>query len=36
VYKRLIKRLEFADVSAAIAMEEMKCTTAVPTHYLEG
>jgi Lrp/AsnC family transcriptional regulator len=34
VYKRLINRLEFADVSAAIAMEEMKYTTAVPTHYI--
>lgn len=34
VYKRLINRLEFADVSAAIAMEEMKYTTAVPTTYL--
>ncbi len=34
VYKRLINRLEFADVSAAIAMEEMKYTTAVPTTYI--
>jgi Lrp/AsnC family transcriptional regulator len=36
VYKRLINRLEFADVSAAIAMEEMKYTTAVPTTYIAG
>jgi Lrp/AsnC family transcriptional regulator len=36
VYRRLIGRLEFADVSAAIAMEEMKCTTAVPTQYLDS
>jgi Lrp/AsnC family transcriptional regulator len=34
VYKRLISRLEFADVSSAIAMEEMKFTTAIPTDYL--
>lgn len=34
VYKRLINRLEFADISSAIAMEEMKFTTAVPTDYL--
>lgn len=34
VYKRLISRVEFADVSSAIAMEEMKYTTAVPTDYL--
>jgi Lrp/AsnC family transcriptional regulator len=36
VYKRLINRLEFADVSSAIAMEEMKYTTAIPTDYLLG
>ena len=34
VYKRLISRLEFADVSSAIAMEELKFTTVVPTDYL--
>ena len=34
VYKRLISRVEFADVSSAIAMEEMKFTTAIPTDYL--
>ena len=34
VYKRLINRLEFADISSAIAMEEMKYTTAIPTDYL--
>jgi Lrp/AsnC family transcriptional regulator len=34
VYKRLINRLEFADISSAIAMEEMKFTTAIPTDYL--
>jgi Lrp/AsnC family transcriptional regulator len=34
VYKRLINRLEFADISSAIAMEELKYTTAIPTDYL--
>ena len=34
VYKRLITRLEFADISSAIAMEELKFTTVVPTDYL--
>lgn len=36
VYQRLIKRLEFSDISSAIAMEEMKYTTAVPTQYMLG
>lgn len=34
VYKRLIARLEFRDVSSSIAMEELKFTTAVPLDYL--
>jgi len=34
VYKRLINRLDFADISSAIAMEEMKFTTAIPTKYI--
>lgn len=34
VYQRMITRLEFSDVNASIAMEEMKFTTAIPTHYL--
>lgn len=34
VYKKLIQRLEFLDISSAIAMEELKFTTAIPTHYL--
>jgi len=34
VYQRMISRLEFSDVSSAIAMEEMKYTTAVPTKYI--
>ena len=34
VYKRLINRLEFSGVSSAIAMEEMKFTTAIPTDYM--
>ncbi|MTW15293.1 winged helix-turn-helix transcriptional regulator [Rhodoplanes serenus] len=35
VYKRLIERVELADVSSAIAMEELKYTTAVPTGYIK-
>jgi Lrp/AsnC family transcriptional regulator len=34
VYKRMINRLEFSDISSAIAMEEMKYTTAIPTDYI--
>ncbi|WP_144764125.1 Lrp/AsnC family transcriptional regulator [Methylobacterium dankookense] len=34
VYQRLIARLEFSNLSASIAMEEMKYTTAVPTIYM--
>lgn len=34
VYQRMISRLEFSDISSAIAMEEMKYTTAVPTKYI--
>lgn len=34
IYKQLIAQFEFADVNAAVAMEEMKFTTAVPTAYL--
>jgi Lrp/AsnC family transcriptional regulator len=35
VYNRLINRLDFADISASIAMEEMKYTTAIPTNYID-
>ncbi len=35
VYQRLIARLEFSNLSASIAMEEMKFTTAVPTIYMK-
>lgn len=34
VYKRLVSRLDFGDVSSSISMEELKYTTAVPTGYL--
>lgn len=34
VYKNLINRLEFSDLSSSIAMEEMKFTTALPTKYM--
>ncbi|MDO5603639.1 MAG: Lrp/AsnC family transcriptional regulator [Paracoccus sp. (in: a-proteobacteria)] len=34
VYKSMIARLEFSQISSSIAMEELKFTTAVPTNYL--
>ncbi|MDR3436541.1 Lrp/AsnC family transcriptional regulator [Telmatospirillum sp.] len=34
VYKTLIAKLEFRDLSSSISMEEMKFTTAVPLGYL--
>lgn len=34
LYQRLIKKLEFSNLSASISMEEMKYTTAVPTLYI--
>lgn len=34
VYKAMIAGLEFSQISASIAMEELKFTTAVPTTYL--
>ena len=33
VYKQLITRLDFTDITSFIAMEEMKFTTAVPLRY---
>lgn len=33
IYKKLIEQLEFADISSAFAMETMKATTELPTHY---
>lgn len=33
VYKQLISRLDFTDISSFIAMEELKFTTAIPTQY---
>ena len=34
VYKRLIAKADFADVSSFFAMEEIKSTTALPLRYL--
>ncbi|MBS0248766.1 MAG: Lrp/AsnC family transcriptional regulator [Proteobacteria bacterium] len=34
VYQRMISKLEFSGISSAIAMEEMKYTTAIPTKYI--
>ena len=33
VYKRLIERIELADVTSSFSMEEMKHTTALPLDY---
>ncbi|MEE8334141.1 MAG: ArsR family transcriptional regulator, partial [Alphaproteobacteria bacterium] len=33
VYKRLIERVTFSDVSSYFAMEQMKYTTALPLDY---
>jgi Lrp/AsnC family transcriptional regulator len=35
VYKRLIKVAELYDVSSSFAMETLKYTTALPTHYAD-
>ncbi len=34
VYKRLIEKVEFSDVSSSFAMEDMKFTTALPVKYI--
>jgi len=34
VYKAMIEKLEFSQISSSISMEELKFTTAVPTNYL--
>lgn len=34
IYQQLVETLEFSQISASIAMEELKFTTAVPTDYL--
>lgn len=34
LYKAMIEQLDFAQISASIAMEELKYTTAVPSSYL--
>jgi Lrp/AsnC family transcriptional regulator len=36
VYKRLIEKVEFTDVSSSFAMEDMKFTTTLPLKYLNG
>jgi len=35
VYKKMIKSLEFTDVSSSFSMEELKYTTAIPVNYVE-
>jgi Lrp/AsnC family transcriptional regulator len=34
VYKRMIEKLEFSDISSSFTMEELKFTTALPTSYV--
>lgn len=34
IYKQLVAGLQFFDISSYISMEELKATTAVPTHYV--
>ncbi|MDD3446105.1 MAG: Lrp/AsnC family transcriptional regulator [Zavarzinia sp.] len=34
VYNRLIRNIEFFDITASIVMEEMKHTTSIPTNYM--
>lgn len=34
IYKRLVNRVNFSDVSSFISMEEMKETSSIPTHYV--
>jgi len=34
VYKRLIEKVEFSDVSSSFAMEDMKFTTSLPVNYV--
>lgn len=34
VYRKMIEKLDFAQVNSMISMEELKFTTAVPTKYL--
>jgi Lrp/AsnC family transcriptional regulator len=36
VYKKLIEKVEFTDVSSSFAMEDMKFTTTLPLKYLAG
>jgi Lrp/AsnC family transcriptional regulator len=35
VYKRLIESIDLHDVSSSFAMEELKCTTALPVEYAD-
>ncbi|MET3647533.1 Lrp/AsnC family transcriptional regulator [Phyllobacterium ifriqiyense] len=35
IYKSLVEKVEFFDISASVSMETLKSTTAVPTHYIK-
>lgn len=34
IYKRLVTRVNFSDVSSYVSMEEVKCTGKIPVHYV--
>lgn len=34
IYKALVEKVEFFDISASVSMETLKVTTALPTHYV--
>ena len=34
IYKTLVEKVEFFDISASVSMETLKATTAVPTRYV--
>ncbi|EJN04323.1 Lrp/AsnC family transcriptional regulator [Phyllobacterium sp. YR531] len=35
IYKTLVEKVEFFDISASVSMETLKATTAIPTHYAQ-
>jgi Lrp/AsnC family transcriptional regulator len=35
IYKSLVEKVEFFDISASVSMETLKSTTAIPTHYIK-
>lgn len=35
IYRTLVEKVEFFDISASVSMETLKATTAIPTHYAQ-